>query len=75
MQIEELFESASVAHSLAFASPEELSALQDQLILKRDKLYIHCHVRQKEFLAKPEEIVSGGVSLAVKRDALGRLAY
>ncbi len=75
MKVEEFFRSVSVAHSLALASQEELLALEEQLISKRDKLYIRCLVRQKEFLAKPEEIVSGGVSLAVKRDAFGRLAY
>ncbi len=57
MEVEDLFGSASVAHSLALASAEELSALQEQLISKRDKLYIRCPVRQKDILAKPEEIV------------------
>jgi type I restriction enzyme M protein len=57
MRVLEPFERSSSAHSLAPQSPEELSALEQQLVTRGDKSYIRCPVRQKDVLAKPEEIV------------------
>ncbi len=39
------------------SNPDELQQLEDMLIEKAGKLYFRCQVRQKDVLAKPEEVV------------------
>ena len=57
MRILDLLGSASDDYSLGGASDAELLALKKLIVEKNDKTYLRCPVRQKDILAKPEEVV------------------
>jgi type I restriction enzyme M protein len=57
LKVFQLFKGGADPHPLMLSSKEELAALERQLISKNDRLYVRCQVRQKDILAKPEEII------------------
>lgn len=57
MRVIELLGLAVNEATLKIISAEEGAALNEQLVTKDGKLYIRCLVRQKDILAKPEEII------------------
>ena len=57
MRILELLGAAGDEHSLTLATKAEIGALQELIVEKNDKTYLRCPVRQKDILAKPEEVV------------------
>lgn len=57
MKILGLFASQNFKQTAMPSNPDELQALEDLLLEKAGKLYFRCQVRQKDVLAKPEEVI------------------
>lgn len=57
MKVLDVFGDTNGEHSLKLLSAEELAAIEQRITAKGDKVYVKCPVRQKDVLAKPEEIV------------------
>jgi type I restriction enzyme M protein len=52
-----LFASQNFKQTAMPSNPDELQALEDLLLEKAGKLYFRCQVRQKDVMAKPEEVI------------------
>jgi type I restriction enzyme M protein len=57
MKILGLFASQNFKQTAMPSNPDELQALEDLLLEKAGKLYFRCQVRQKDVMAKPEEVI------------------
>jgi type I restriction enzyme M protein len=57
MDVMDVFSGPGIAHSLAFVTEEETDALDARLSVKNGKTYVRCLARDKDVLARPEEIV------------------
>jgi type I restriction enzyme M protein len=55
--IKGIFSVPDVKHGLSLFSPDEIDAVENLLLEKDGKLFIHCQIKDKYKLAKPEEIV------------------
>lgn len=56
-KIQSIFSAPEVKHGLSLFSPDESEAVERLLIEKDGKLFIHCQIKDKYKVAKPEEIV------------------
>ncbi len=56
-KVQEVFSAPEVKHGLSLFNAGELEAVERLLIEKDDKLFIHCQIKDKYKVAKPEEVV------------------
>jgi type I restriction enzyme M protein len=56
-RIHQIFSATEVKHGLSLFTAGELDAVEKLLIEKDGKLFIHCQIKDKYKVAKPEEIV------------------
>lgn len=56
-KVQRIFSAPEVKHGLSLFGTDELEAVERLLIEKDSKLFIHCQIKDKYKVAKPEEIV------------------
>lgn len=57
MKLESIFTKNDFMSSMIFFSNDEIAVIENALYEKSEKIYLKCIIRNKEILAKPEEII------------------
>jgi type I restriction enzyme M protein len=60
-RIQSIFSASEVKHGSSLFNADELEAVEKLLIEKDGKPFIHCQIKDKYKVAKPEEIVKMGI--------------
>ncbi|MEO0238640.1 MAG: N-6 DNA methylase [candidate division WOR-3 bacterium] len=56
-KITQIFSASDVKHGLSLFTDDEIRAVEDMIIERDGKFYIKCQIKEKDKVAKPEEIV------------------